>query len=272
MTFDSNRAWKEASEAVIANREVLFAIAGVFILLPSLAFAVFFPQPTPPAGLQGEAAMKFALDFYMSIAPWAITIAVVQAIGTLAMLALFTDRSRPTVGEALKRGVGGLLSYFAAQILLGLGMGLSGAILVGLVGFTGNRALIALVLVVFVIVALYVAIKTSLVSPVIMVEGQRNPILALQRSWRLTKGNSFRLALFYFLVGLAFMIGMMVVLMVVGAVLALLLGLGEASRTIAALVSSALGAVMTVYFVAILASAHRQLAGPSTEAISSTFE
>ena len=80
MKFDASRAWKEASEAVTANREVLFAIAGVFILLPTLAFSMLFPQPQPPAGLQGEAAMQFALDYYGSIAPWVIGMGVVEEV------------------------------------------------------------------------------------------------------------------------------------------------------------------------------------------------
>lgn len=272
MKFDSNRAWKEASDAVTTNREVLFAIAGVFILLPTLAFSMFFPQPEPPAGLQGEAALQFALDFYGSVAPWAIGMGLVQAVGTLAMLTLFTDRSRPTVGDALRRGLGGLLSYFAAQILLALGIGLTGAILIGLVGFTGIKALVAVVVIAVIVGVIYAAIKTSLVTPVIMVEGQRNPILALQRSWQLTKGNSARIAVFYLLVALAFLIGMIVVMMVVGAALALMLGAGEASRMIAAVVSGVLGTVMTIYFVSILAAVHRQLAGPSAEAIGATFD
>ena len=41
MKFDSNRAWREASAAASANREVLVAVAGVFFLLPGLASVLF---------------------------------------------------------------------------------------------------------------------------------------------------------------------------------------------------------------------------------------
>jgi hypothetical protein len=272
MKFDASRAWREASDAVTANREVLFAIAGVFILLPTLAFSLLFPQPQPPAGLEGEAAMQFALDYYGSIAPWVIGMGLVQAIGTLSMLTLFTDRSRPTVGEALRRGIGGLLPYFGAQLLLGLGIGLGGGVLIGIAGAIGAKALVGVFVVAVIVVAAYAAIKTSLVAPVIMVEGLRNPALALQRSWRLTRGNSGRIALFYLMVGLAFMVGLMVVMMVVGAILALTLGTGEMTRMIAAAVSGVLGTAMTIYFVAILAAVHRQLTGPSPDAIGATFD
>jgi len=272
MKFDASRAWKEASEAVTANREVLFAIAGVFILLPTLAFSILFPQPEPPAGLKGEAAVQFALDYYGSIAPWVIGMGVVQAIGTLSMLTLFTDRSRPTVSEALRRGLGGLLPYFGAQLLLGLGIGLGGGVLIGMAGAIGAKALVGIIVILVIVVAAYAAVKTSLVSPVIMVEGVRNPVLALQRSWHLTKGNSGRIALFYLMVGLAFLVGLMVVMMVIGAILALTLGMGEPTRMIAAVFSGVMGTAMTIYFVSILASVHRQLAGPSRETIGATFD
>ena len=54
MRFDSNLAWKDAASAVSANRDVLLALAGVFFVLPSFAFALLYPQPEPPAGAAPE--------------------------------------------------------------------------------------------------------------------------------------------------------------------------------------------------------------------------
>jgi hypothetical protein len=62
----------------------------------------------------------------------------------------------------------------------------------------------------------------------------------------------------------------MLVMAAVGIVLTLAAG-DSLARTLAAVVSSALGAAMTVYMSAVLAAVHRQLAGPSNEAVGETF-
>lgn len=271
MQFDSNAAWKQAAAAVSANREVLLALAGVFFLLPSLAFSLFFPQPEPTAGMDEKAMMAMVQDYYVSVLPVLIPIALVQAAGTLTLLTLFTDRTRPTVREAIRRGTMGTIIYFAAQLLLGIAVGIGGGALLAFGALTGSAAVIVVIGVAVALIVIYVMIKTSLAAPVIAVEHQRNPIKALQRSWRLTKGNSARLGLFYLLVIVVFLLIVTVVMALVGITLALVAS-AEVARVIAAVVSSAFGAVMTLYMVAILASAHRQLAGPSAEAIGRTFD
>jgi Membrane domain of glycerophosphoryl diester phosphodiesterase len=272
MKLDSNLAWKQATEAMSANREVLFAIAGVFVLLPNLTFSLLFPQPQPPTGLKGQEALGFIVQHYAPMAPWFILIAILQAAGTLALLSLFTDRQRPTVGEAIKQGFNCLIPYILAQLLLVLAMALAGGVTLGVAGLTGSKALIALVIIALMVGAIYVMIKTSLVTPVIAVDGERNPVSALKRSWALTKGNSLRLFGFFLLVGVAFLVVLMVIMAIIGVVLALVVGTGETSRIIATIFSSVFGTVVTTYFVAILAAVHRQLAGPSAETINATFD
>lgn len=271
MKFDSNLAWKQATASIKANREVLLALAGVFFLLPSLAFALFVPPPQQVAG-QSEAQMMAALQaYYVSALPYLIPMALVQAAGTLAMLTLFTDKSRPTVGQAIKQGLVGILPYIAAQLLVGMAIGLLGGVALALGALTGVPALAGLLIAAVVLGAIYAAIKISLVAPIVAVERERNPVVALQRSWRLTKGNSVRIALFFALLLVAFMVVMSVISIVVGLALAALAG-PEAGTIGDAVVSSALGAVMTLYFVAVLAAIHRQLSGPSPEAASAPFK
>jgi hypothetical protein len=256
---------------VAANREVLLALAGVFFLLPSLAFALFFPQPEPTAGMSEQQLLDVTRNYYASAMPYMIPMALIQAAGTLALLTLFTDRSRPTVGEAIKLGLAGLVTYFVAQLLLGIGLGLIGGLLLALGAITGSKLVIALAVVVIVVAAAHIAIRTSLVAPIVAVERERNPVSALKRSWRLTQGNAARIFLFLLLVVLAFVVVVSIVMAIIGIVLALVAG-AEIARVVAAVISSALGAVMTLYLVAILAAVHRQLAGPSPEAISAPFE
>jgi hypothetical protein len=270
MTFDSNRAWKEASAAVIANRDVLLALAGVFFLLPSLAFALLMPAPEAQPGATPQQAVAAMTAYYAAAAPFLIPMTIVQAAGTLGLLALFTDKRRPTVGEAIRLGFVGLLPYIGVQLLLGVALGLGFAVLGGIAAASGVQALVVIVIVGVVLGGGYVVVKTSLAAPIIVVEGVRNPVVALRRSWLLTKGNSVRLALFYLLLAVVSAIIVTIIMAVVG-VLATLFAGGEPARVIAAILSSTLGSVMTLYFVAVIAAAHRQLAGPSADRVSETF-
>jgi hypothetical protein len=271
MKFDSNRAWLEAAGAIRANREVLFALAGVFFMLPTLAFSLLFPQPEPPGGLQGEAALKFLSEYYASTLPFMIPMAILQAAGTLALLTLLTDRTRPTVGQAIREGFTSLLPYFAAQLLLGFAIGIVAGVILLVAGITQSAVVAVVAFVAVVVGVIYAAVKTSLVGPVVAVERVRNPVHALTRSWELTKGNSLRIFAFYLLVVVAFGLVLAIIMGIIGLTLAFVLST-QMAKVLAAIVSSALTAVMALYFVGIIASVHRQLAGPTAETISTTFE
>jgi hypothetical protein len=270
MKFDSNLAWKQASAAIAANREVLLALAGVFLLLPTLAFGLMFPQPQPSPGMDREAMIALMSDYYMSALPYLLPMMLVQAIGTLALLTLLTDRTRPTVGQAIRLGAKGIVPYLLAQILVGIGVGIAGGSLLALGSATGVPAVAGITMALAVVVVAYVGIKTSLLAPVVVVEGQGNPIAALRRSWHLTRGNSVRIGLFYLLVIFAFLVIITIIMAIFGIVLALLAG-SQTVGVATAVLSAALGTLMTLYLVAILASVHRQLAGPSAEAVTAPF-
>ena len=271
MRFDSNLAWKDAVQAVSANRDVLLALAGVFFMLPSLAFALLFPQPEPQAGLTPEQTLAVMGDFYRGAFPYMLVMTMIQAVGTLTVLTLFTDRARPTVGEAIRLGLGGVLSYLGAYLLIGMGLGLTGGLLIGGMAAAGVPALAVVAVVALLVVMIYIGVRMSLIAPVVAVDRVRNPIEALRRSWDLTRGNAGRILGFYVLLGLAFIVVLLVLMGLIGVLLAVVAG-GEGAKIGAAVISSLLTGIMTLYFIAIMASIHRQLSGPTAEAVSATFE
>lgn len=271
MTFDSNRAWKQATAAIAANREVLMALAGVFFLLPGLAISLLLPQPEPAAGADADAVLNQMRAHYMASMPFLIPVALLQAGGTLAMLTLFTDRSRPTVGDAIRRGFISIVPYVLAQLVIGLGVGVAGSVLLTAAALTGVGAVVSVVMALLVAALIYIVVRTSLVAPVVAVEGIRRPMQALRRSWRLTQGHVGRLALFYLLLAVAFLFIISVVMTVLGIVLVLVVG-PETGRFAAAVVSSALGAIAMIHFVGVLAAIHRQLAGPTDDAPALTLD
>lgn len=272
MKLEMNRAWNDAMALIGANKDVLFVVAGVFFFLPYLVFVLMMPDVgtsmTDPAA--DEQALARMTEFYSSMWWLVLVLSVIQGIGMLGILALLTDHRRPTVAEALKIGASKILSYLAAYLLLGIAFGLIAMALVGGLAATGSVGASFVGILAAVILLAYFFTKFSLVPPVLVKEGVSNPITALSRSWQLTKGNSFRLFGFYFLLIIALIVVMSVISMAV-TVLFSLMG-PEAMIFGGGLVSALMNAVWATAFLAVLAAVHDQLGGTSPSKISETFE
>lgn len=275
MKFDMGAAWNEAMRLIAANRQVVAIVAGVFFFLPYLAFMLLFMnqmealEASQIANPDPSAVGQAMLGFYGQIWWVLLLMVVIQAIGMLGLLALLTDRSRPTVGEALAIGTKLFLPYLGAQLVVSVVLGI-----IMLVPFAVGAAVSAaagvLIGLIAVVALAYLFTKFMLVPPVIAIERETNPLGALGRSWRLTKGNSVRLFLFIFLLLVAIIVVGSVVSMVVGLVFALFGATGALIGQ--AIVSGLLNAVWVVIFLAVLAAIYRQLAGPSADAMRETFD
>lgn len=268
--FDSNRAWQDASAAVSANRDVLAALTGVFVVLPAFALTVLLPMPEPQAGADFDEIFAGIQAYFAVNWPWYVLASLISMIGTMALLALFGHASRPTVGEAIRTGLGATVPGILVQILQGFL--LSGVVLApaALLGISGSPGLAALGTIFGVGLAAWLWARTALATPVIVVEGQRNPIAALQRSYALTKGNAGRLLLFFFLLVLAFVIVTQLFTVVVGLIVQALAG-AKASTVVGAFVASVLQGAMSVYFAGAIAMSHRQLVGTASPDVPGTF-
>ena len=266
MKFDMGRAWNEATAMIAANRNVLLVIAAVFFFLPALALGLLAPGmmtvnsldlENPLAALGGLVLVGFLI--YL----------IVTYIGWLAMLNLLSDRTRPTVGQAIGAGVKGFLPYFLSQILVILGLGLLVGIVLGIAGAVHYALLILLALIV-VPVAIWMYAKFSLTAAVIAVEHVYNPVRALMRSWKLVSGNSLRLIAFYLVLAVTFFV-VFIVLSLIIALPTALLG-AEAALIASAILQGLLGMVFTILLIAIIAAVHSQLAGPNMREVRETFE
>jgi membrane-anchored glycerophosphoryl diester phosphodiesterase (GDPDase) len=140
-------------------------------------------------------------------------------------------------------------------------------IAIGAGGSVGAGLLVGLIAVV---AFFYLFTKFILTPAVIAIERQSNPLAALGRSWRLTKGNSLRIFLFVLLLFLAVGVVGGVISMIVGLFLAL--AGSQAALIGQAVVSGLINAVFYVIFLGVLAAIYRQLAGPSPEMVRETFE
>ncbi len=274
MKFDMSAAWRDATAMMTRNREVLLIIAGLFFFLPSVVLALFTGDTQAEmesiAISDPELATQAAMAVYGQWWWLLVLISLASIVGYLALLALLRDHTRPTVGQAIRIGITGLLPAIGTYILLVIGLGLGIGILAAVAVGTGSTAIGALIVVIAAVLAIYVSVKLSLSGPVIAIDKVYNPIKVLTRSWRLTKGNSLRLFLFYLLLAIVYIVIAVILGMIVGA-LTLAVGTGV-GLTLNGILSGLISAAMSVVFVAVIAAAHRQLAGPSAAAVSETFE
>jgi len=192
--LDISEAWKSAVRLVATNRDMLGAIAGVFILLPNLAFAFFYPEPQLPAGLSPREQMTILSEAYSRAAPLLLPISLVQMAGMLIVIIVMTDRSRPTVATAIRRGALATLPYFGAQILVGMLLATVFMAMAALAAAIGSTAVASALIMLVVVLAATIGLRMVLVAPVLACEQERNPVAAMRRSWRLTQGSALRLA------------------------------------------------------------------------------
>ena len=271
IAFDSSRAWSDATAAVSANRDTLLALAGVFLVLPAFAMAVLIPPPEPQTGASMQALLATMGEYYLSNSVWLIGASLIHLLGTLAMLTLITDQTRPTVGQAIKQAFANLPSVIAAQLLLGMAIGAMVLLPVALGGALKSPVITGFTLLTAVGLGIWAMIRLALVSPAVVVDRLINPITALKRSWQLTEGNVLRLLAFFALLSIAFLVVIALAESAIRFGLTLLVGATNAALG-AALVASILQAVMTVYFVAVTATAHRQLASLAGPEVASRFD
>ena len=274
MPLEMNRAWNDAVRLLSRNRDVILVVAGVFFFLPYFAFMLVGPDPmagvNPAQPLGTEEAIARMTAFYSRMWWVFLLVAVLQAVGMLGLLALLTDRRRPTVGEAIKIGVFRVAPYIAAYVLLGMALAFAVLILATIAGITGAAWLGGVVVLLAVVAWVALFVRFSLVGPVMVKENIANPIAALGRSWTLSRGNGWRLFAFFALLFIA----IIVVTIVVSSVFGLLFRLfgPEIARAGDGLVVSLVNAGWATIFLAVLSAVHDQFAGPSAAALGETFE
>lgn len=275
MKFDMSRAWDEAVAMLGANSGMVTVIAGVFFFLPYVILGLIAPDPSQNPAMQATAAdadavMQAMMAVYSEIWWMVLIVMLVQGVGTLALYALLTHSNRPTVGEAIAFGFGGLLPFIGVLLLQLAIMLVVLGLPIALAAQSGSLIVGALVSLLVLVGTAYLYTKFSLSVAVLGIGRERSPATALRQSWTLTKGNSVRLWLFYVLLIIAFLIVSAVVGMIFGVVFGL--AGAEIARFGNALVSAMLNAVFVTILLAVVGAVYRQLSGGTPQSIVETFE
>ena len=260
--FDTMKIWDEAVGALRANREVLLAVLGVFSILPNFALQMLAPVPEPVAGQQA-AQLLDRLGIYFD-ANWlpVIAVMVVQFFGMLVTLALLADPARPTVSEAMRQAARAAPTFMAALLLALAGSFLTGLIPVILIGLTGSLSLTQFAAVIGTVVILYMLVRFAFAGPAVLLGGQRNPVLALRRSFAATQGIGWQLLVFILLIFMAFRIVGWLVTAAAVLVTTLIAGAAGAAL-VGALIACLVQAALSACFVAVIAASYRQVADPA---------
>lgn len=267
MKFDGNLAWKQAAAAVGANRELVLALAGVFFFLPSFALVMLFKQPAVPPGANPEEMMAVMQPFFAAMAPWFLLGSITQAFGQAALIELFGRGVGTTVGDALRRGLRALPYYIVVQLLVGM--------MVALVMVFGQMIGGIVTPVLGLMLAIYLACQAYgrvVVASTLVVLEDLNPIAALVRAVRLSRGNTFRIGNFLFLLLIGCFVIISVLTILLGIVAALTIGEGRTAEMLTGFFTSAAAAAVLGYFAAIAVAIFRQMTGALPEQASAPFE
>src|SRR5688500_574299 len=291
MKFSMSAAWNDAMALMQGNREVLAIVAGVFFLLPGLVMAVMFAEQQAQAMaalqsmVQGQMLQGEPPSVLQAAPVWFIVVGLaaffIQLIGYLALLALMDDRRRPTVGEAIGTAfkyllplIGAVILFIVGYVVCALLISLVFGLLIAGIGAVSTTVagLLSVILAIGLLVAVFwVMVRLSLIFAEMVLAEKMNPISAYIGSWRLTKGNSFRLFLFYLLLIIVYMVIYMVIFGLLMSIATLALP-DTVAGLLMGVISGVVGALFGVVGTAIIAATHRQLSGPSAAAVSETFE
>jgi len=121
--IDLNLVWEDAKAMGLASKDLLSAIAGMFLLLPTAVALQFIKDPEPmKKGAQGAEMLRQYMDYYL--ANWHVMFSqqLIFSFGSLAMLVLLLRRDQLTVGESLRAALLLLPGYFIADLAEGLAL------------------------------------------------------------------------------------------------------------------------------------------------------
>jgi hypothetical protein len=193
-----------------------------------------------------------------------------------AQVTIASHLRKPSVGDAVNNGFRSALPLLGAFVLLLIAyfvIALVLCLLVGvLAGASGSGAVGMVLFALFGAALAYVATKLSMLVPVVALDGERNPINAISKSWSMTNGKVLPVLGTYlvFIVALVVVIGIFVAVLVMPTMAG---GATPGFGMIAAIFLFYILAIIgiTIYASSLTAAVHQQLSGQSVQDATNTF-
>lgn len=224
MQFSASRAFTEAFQLLGARFGMLVGIWLVFfvgIIAVIAAFGgVFFSMMQMSMGAGGglTPGQNPLANMGFSMVIFYILYFLVIFAQQIALSRASTGRPEDSFGVALGAGLRGALPM-CGVLLIYLIAGIGGGIVVGLLfagvfAATQSAAVSFLLGLLMLLAFFYLFARLSLVLPIVAIGEVRNPLAVIGRAWKLTAGNSVKIALTWALVLIAMTVLYFVVFMV----------------------------------------------------------
>ncbi len=242
MKVSFSGVWDDTVRLLRANASLFIAIAGAFLFLPSLILGYVAPQPTGGAGGPDGAALA---NYFVENWKLLLLVNVIGFVGSLALLILALDQSRPTVGGAIRGALVLLPTYLLTGIL--------------------SFLLVGIAMIAFILPGLYLIGRLATAGPVIVAENRRNPFDAIGRSFAVTKGNGWANLGLILIVVITFWVISLAATVVFGSIFLLLdrtAGIGGVGALLLLILQGIIGATFNLVLVLLLASLYRRLVQP----------
>lgn len=174
MSFTLSGVLAEAGALWRRDRALLWPVTGLFVFLPSFALLLALPDPPPAAPDATMAEAQAALFAYLSAnLHWILIRTGIGWVAAVAILSLYLDPARPTLGVAMRRAAVILPRYMAAMALMGLAT------------FAG--------LFLFVLPGLFILGRTFLVGPALVARADQPAVEVARDAIEATRGQGVRL-------------------------------------------------------------------------------
>jgi hypothetical protein len=160
--------------------QIAFGIVFFLVVGASALAGGALADPSAMAGI-GVGMMVLLLVFYL-------VYLLIYVASYASLTSMASPLHRPAFGDALHAGVRSALPLFGAMVVLFFAYFVLAFVIgtiAGLLGTTGSTVFAILLIPALI----YVGCRLSVVFPLIAVDGIRNPITAITRSWSLTSGS-----------------------------------------------------------------------------------
>lgn len=216
MQFSASRAFTEAFQLLGSRFGMLVGIWLTFFVGILALFAAFgsifiaaFAQANIGSGTGpgiGPGRNPFAGMGFSVIVFYVLYLAVVFA-QQIALSRASTGRAEDSFAVSLGAGLRGtlpMLGVMVIYLIAGIGGGVVLSLfMAGIMAATQSAGLNFLMALLMLLGFFYLFARLSLVLPVVAIDEVRNPIAAIGRAWKLTAGNSVKVALTWALVLIA---------------------------------------------------------------------
>jgi hypothetical protein len=240
MKLSYSAIWADVTALLRSHASLIATVAGVFIFLPGLLIAHFFPQPEP---VEFGRLAQLWVEYVSANWPWLLLNSLVGMIGAIAILLLIFARGI-SVGGAIAASLSLLPAYFIASLLSGAAIGFGFLLLI--------------------VPGLYLLGRLGPVNAVLVAEARRNPVAAIARCWALTRGHGWAILGLILIVAVAAAIVVGVAATLLGILFVLAAG-QDIGQLLVLIVRTAGNAAMVTLLLILNAAVYRQLSASAPD-------